>query len=123
MNSICAFLTLTIETADDFPDNRLPTLELNIWVGMDNMIYYVFFEKIMASTQTIQRRSAMPENGRMATLNQELVRRMLNTSKDLGMDERVIVVNKYCQKLIDSGYLRDQVKRVVVGEDMKGGEG
>ena len=43
MNSICAFLTLTMETADDFPDNRLPTLDLNIWVGMDNHIYYVFF--------------------------------------------------------------------------------
>ena len=104
MNSNCAFL---METADDFPDNRLPTLDLNI--------YYVFFEKSMASTQTIQRRSAMPENGRMATLNQELVRRMLNTSEDLGMEERVIVVDKYCQKLTDSGYLREQVKRVVVG--------
>ena len=115
MNSICAFLTLTMETADGFPDNRLPTLDLNIWIGKDNIIYYVFFEKSMASTQTIQRRSAMPENGRMATLNQELVRRMLNTSEDLGMEERVIVVDKYCQKLTDSGYLRDQVKRVVVG--------
>ena len=69
----------------------------------------------MANAQTIQKRSAMPKNGRMATLNQELVRRMLNTSKDLDMEERMMVVDKYCQKLADSGYLGDQMKRVVKG--------
>ena len=61
----------------------------------------------MASTQTIQKRSAMPENGRMDTLNQELVRRMMNTSEDLDMEERVVVVDNYCQKLADSGYQHD----------------
>ena len=40
----------------------------------------------------------------MATLNQELVRRMLNTSEDLDMEERVVLVDNYCQKLADSGY-------------------
>ena len=71
MNSICGYLTLTMETGDDFQDGRLPTLDLSIWIGRDNTVLYVVFEKPMASTQTIQRNSAMPENGRMATLNQE----------------------------------------------------
>ena len=115
MNSICSFLTLTMETADDFQDRRLPTLDLNIWIGESNMILFVFSEKSIASNQTIQKRSAMPENGRMATLNQELVRRLLNTSEELNMGERVVVVDTYCQKLTDSGYQHDQVKRVIVG--------
>ena len=51
----------------------------------------------------------------MATLNQELVRRMLNTSEDLDMKERVVVVDRYCQKLADSGYLGDQMKKVITG--------
>ena len=68
MNSICWYLTLTMETGDDFPDGRLPTLDLNIWIGQDNKVLYIFFDKPMAITQTIQKRSAMPENGRMATL-------------------------------------------------------
>jgi hypothetical protein len=104
MNSICGYLTLNMETGDDFEDGRLPTLVLSIWIGADNRILYIFFEKPMASTQTIQKRSAMPENGRMATLNQELVRRMLNTSEDLNMKERLGVIDNYCQKLTDSGY-------------------
>ena len=33
MNSICDFLVLTMESGDDFPGGRLPTLDLNIWVG------------------------------------------------------------------------------------------
>ena len=115
MNSICEFLTLTMETGEDFGDGRLPTLDLNIWIGQDNKILFTFFEKPMASTQTIQKMSAMPENGRMATLNQELVRRMLNTSEDLEMHERIVVTDKYCQKLTDSGYDIDQIKRVVIG--------
>ena len=40
---------------------------------------------------------------------------MLNTSEDLDMKERVVVVDEYCQKLSDSGYQVDQVKKVVTG--------
>ena len=71
MNSISDFLVLTMESADDF-DGRLPTLDLSIWIGKDNATYYIFFEKPMASSMVIQRRSAMPENMRMATLSQEV---------------------------------------------------
>ena len=34
--------------------------------------------------------------------------------ENLGMEERVIVVDKYYQKLTDSGYLKEQVKKVIV---------
>ena len=78
MNSISDFLVLTMESADDF-DGRLPTLDLSIWIGKDNATYYIFFEKPMASSMVIQRRSAMPENMRMATLSQEVIRRMMHT--------------------------------------------
>ena len=46
-------------------------------------------------------------------MNQELVRRMLHTSEDLAMEERVMVVDDYCQKLTDSGYLADQMRKVI----------
>ena len=31
------------------------------------------------------------------------------------MEERVVVVDDYCQKLADSGYLADQMKKVITG--------
>ena len=35
--------------------------------------------------------------------------------ENLGMEERVIVVDKYYQKLTDSGYLKEQARKVIVG--------
>jgi hypothetical protein len=40
---------------------------------------------------------------------------MLNTSEDLEIKERIVVIDGYCQKLTDSGYDMDQTKRVVIG--------
>ena len=50
MNSICDLLVLTMESGNGFPGGRLPTLDLNIWVGEDNVTRYIFFEKPMASS-------------------------------------------------------------------------
>ena len=79
MNSICDWLNFTMESVDDFGE-KIPTLDLNIWVKEDNMVVYIFYQKPMASSMVIHKRSAMPENMRMATLNQEVIRRMINTS-------------------------------------------
>jgi hypothetical protein len=114
MNNVMGSLTLTMETVDDF-GGSLPTLDLRLWVTRLNITLYMFFEKPMASSLVIQRCSAMPENMRMATLNQEMVRRMVNTSEMVEMDTRIQIIDEYCQKLCDSGYEREQMRRAVVG--------
>ena len=57
----------------------------------------------------------MPENMRMSTLNQEMTRRMMNTSEMVPMEQRITVVDDYGQRLTDSGYGIDQIRRVIVG--------
>jgi hypothetical protein len=52
---------------------------------------------------------------RMATLNQEMVRRIVNTSELVEMSVRIEIIDNYCQKLCDSGYENEQMRRVVVG--------
>ena len=52
----------------------------------------------------IQKSSAMPENMRMATLNQEVIMRMLNTSERLDIGYRLQVLDDYAGKLVNSGY-------------------
>ena len=44
----------------------------------------------------------------------DLTRRLLNTSESLGMNAKVKVVDMYSQKLTNSGYRVDQVKRIVI---------
>ena len=53
----------------------------------------------MVSPMVLHKRSAMPEGVRRATLNQELMRRMLNTSELVSIEQRVTVVDDYVQKL------------------------
>ena len=89
MNQACNFLTMTMDTADDF-NGVLPTLDLELWVRVreDNKTMYSFYGKQMSSNMVIQRSNSMPENMLVASLNQEVTRRMMNASEMLCMDIR-----------------------------------
>ena len=122
MTGIYSFIKMTMETAEDFVDNRLPTLDIKIWVTTENIVLYTFYEKPMCSNQVIQKDSAVPENIKISSLGAEVQRRMLNTSKLLPDCDRVVVVDNLCQKLANSGYGLDQIRRIVTG-GLKGYEG
>ena len=52
----------------------------------------------MVPNMVIHRRSAMPESTRRATLNQELIRRMVITSEMVDMSKRIEIC-KYATKV------------------------
>ena len=114
MNSICSWLVLTMEHEEMF-NGVLPTLDLIIWVSSGNKVMFSFYEKEMVSPMVLHKRSAMPEGVRRATLNQELVRRMCNTSELVDIKERVKVVDKYAQKLINSEYDLEEARSIIIG--------
>ena len=99
MTSVYSFLNFTMETALDFQDRRLPTLDFKLWISQENIVLYTFFEKSMTSNQVMHRSSALPENTKMASLNAEVIRRMQNTSEILPDVERVVVIDNFSQKL------------------------
>ena len=115
MNNVRGWLVLTMETEDMFESGILPTLDLEIGVLMDNKIIYQYYEKPMVPNMVLHRRSAMPEKTRRSTLNQELIRRRINTSELVAMDKRIEIVDKYAQKLINSGFKLDQTSKILVG--------
>ena len=93
----------------------LPTLDLEIWVRDDKKILYQYFENAMVPNMVLHRRSAMPEGTRRATLNQEMIRRMVNTSEMVGMTKRLEIIDKYAQKLINSEYTLEQTRNAIIG--------
>ena len=101
MNGICGWLILTMENETMF-DGTLPTLDLQIWVNSENKILYQYYEKLTTPTTVLHSRSAIPEATRRATLNQEMIRRMKNTSELVGEETRLRIVDDYAQKLINS---------------------
>ena len=68
----------------------------------------------MASPFSVMERSALSENSKNATLAQELVRRMMNTTEYLPQEERNKIIEKFITRLKRSGYNKDQIRNIVV---------
>ena len=92
MEGLQHFLKFTMETGEDFQHGRLPTLDTSLWVDQQNVVHYTFYEKPMCLNQVLQKDTALPENCKMSSLSNEMIRRMKNTSELLPMEERIIVV-------------------------------
>ena len=80
------------------------------------------YEKPVSSKRTVQRTSAMGENIKHQILSQDMIRRLKNTSESLGGAAKVRAVDQYSQKLRNSGYMRDQIARIITN-GVKGYEG
>ena len=114
MNGICGWLNLTMETGDMF-GGTLPTLDFQIWIREDNKIMYKYYEKAMIPITVMHARSAIPESTRQATLNQELIRRLTNTSELVADEVRIEIVDDYAQKLVNSEYTVKKTQDFIIG--------
>ena len=67
----------------------------------------------MARKQVINRHSALGENVKVSSINQNLIRRMLNTSEEVDMKERIKVIDEFSDQLLASGYSWNQTQNIV----------
>ena len=83
-NSIMPELRCTSELAEEFENNRLTTLDTKLWVEtVSGKLEYQFYEKPMSSRFLICKDSTLPENKKMSSLTQNLIRRLKHTSERL----------------------------------------
>ena len=66
-----------------------------LWVSTANVIMLSFYEKDIVLLMVLHKRSALPEEVRRATLDQEVVRRMINTSQALLIEDRLRIIDDY----------------------------
>ena len=113
MDSINPDLNFEIELEEDFPGQKLPTLDTNLWidrkVGAPPELRYEFFEKPMCNKLCMLEQSAMTESSKIAILSQDLVRRMLNTDVKTSQSRRNEIVDSFTAKLKRSGYKKTQI--------------
>ena len=67
-------------------------------------VKYEFFSKPMAPQKVILASSAQPWGQKRTTLTQELIRRLLNCSKELSCKLKIKHLNKFMQVMKNSGY-------------------
>ena len=114
MTGIEEYLQFTAESGMEFHEGWLPTLVTSLKVSKTNKVKYRFYEKETTTRYTVQKDSAMEENVKVQILAQDMVRRLNNSSEDLGMVQRKRLVDNYAQKLLNSGYAVAQVRRIIV---------
>merc|ERR1712082_441723 len=71
-------------------------------------------EMKMASKHCTLEVSASPWNQKIATLSQELMRRLLNTSEELDQEEKNMIIDEFGRKLRRSGYSKRQVSEILI---------
>ena len=107
LNIIEEFLEFTMELEEDFEDSWLPTLDTSLKMGEDNKVLFKFYEKPTSSNVTVQKRTAMGEDQKVQIVSNDLV------SEDLGKASKVKMVDDYAQKLSNSGYKGEQVRKII----------
>ena len=117
MDSIYPNLSFEMETAEDFRNERLPTLDFSMWLdqcenGMQS-IKYTFYEKEINTKFCIMEKSAVAEKSKISSLTQEVIRRMVNTCGDMEQGERNAILESFIEKLKVSGYKKAQIKEII----------
>ena len=101
-------IQFTWDTPGQNLDNRLPVLDMKLWIDRDNegnqMVQYSFFKKEVASKYTILKRSALSNKIKKSTLLQEALRRLNNIGPGLPWDETAHHLTEYSYMLYLSGY-------------------
>ena len=107
MDSINPDLTFEMELEEDFPGNKLPTLDCRVWLETSEdkppQFNFSFFEKTMNSWFVILEKSAMSYKAKFSILSQEVIRRMLNTQDKINQMERILIL-RILILMLRSGY-------------------
>lgn len=112
MNDTLTFLKFTKEMPSDFPDQKLPTLDLKTWL-LDGKLVYEFYEKPMCNNVVVHAKSALGETVKSATLTEHVMRRLKNTSQALPISSRLEALENLCQKMVNSEHKTHFIKRIL----------
>ena len=94
---------------------KLPTLDTKLWWDADEgKIRYTFYEKPTVPNRTLQKETALSISSVRSSLTQDLVRRMLNCSRSLNINERISIIDDFSQKVINAGHSQASTKIILV---------
>ena len=99
-------------------NNRVPMLDIEVWREEDEQgkqrVKHGFFEKKATTKKVIHKKSAVPEKTKVTTLVKEVLRRMKNSCKEMEVEERAEIINKFNRKMVRSGYEEEQRKNIIL---------
>ena len=102
-NSVCPFISVTVNCASNHEDGFLPILDLKTRI-INNEVEYRFFKKPSSSRITIMASSALPPNVKRATLTNEVLRRLRNAKGSLPWSVFFDTITEFSNDMKNMGY-------------------
>ena len=108
-----------IEMEAEFPSNnesdKMAILDMNVWMDSSSYIVYQHYQKQVASKQIMSAQSAQSAACKRSVHVQEVVRRILSTSRRLSWEESVApVLSQYMKQMQTAGYDQKYKKNTLV---------
>ena len=108
------FLNFTTESAEEFNDQFLPTLDVKVKVLDGGCVIFRHFSKPMINNIVLQNGTALSKGIVFSSLRQDLVRRLLNTSAGEDIQHRISVIDEFIQLLVNSNHRFQFIKSIVL---------
>ena len=105
-NGILPMIQLTVETPCNFPDKKLPVLDVKVNVNTEenNRIDFEFFQKPTKHPKVILVDSALSFSKKRTILTQECLRILRNTKLELGQKVQKKYLDQFMLTLKNSGF-------------------
>ena len=103
-DDICSMIKFTVDLPENHPDKWLPVLDLKVRLENTGKIQHQFYEKETKNPLVILADSALSWRQKRTILTQEALRRLRNTSIDLGEEAQNLHLTNFMLKLKASGY-------------------
>ena len=98
----------SIQLEADYPtlheDQKLPILDVKMWVADNNKILHEFYQKDISSKAVVNARSSLPWSTKRTVLTQEILRIILRCSPDLPWEQVKNHVEMFMARMQFSGY-------------------
>ena len=114
-NGILPMIQLTVETPCNFPDKKLPVLDVKVNVNTEenNRIDFEFFQKPTKHPKVILVDSALSFSKKRTILTQECLRILRNTKLELGQKVQKKYLDQFMLTLKNSGFSQKFRKEIL----------
>ena len=103
-NTVSDMIGFTYDTPAMNDDKKLPVLDLKVYLNDHNKVIHEFYEKSSKNQRVILASSALSWSQKRFVHTQEILRRMKNTSHELGTETQNKFISQYLLKMKRSGY-------------------
>ena len=111
-NSIFEFLKVKIDCPSLHEDGFMPILDIKANTESGKIVY-VFYKKPLSNDRVILATSTMPHNVKMATMVNEAIRSLRNTSRSLPWATKAGILMRFSNDLRLSGYKQKFREKVI----------